>query len=562
MSRDHFANFSWLDLDKRIDTATLTFMEFEGAMTRRAELRAAATTRRRFLTGTGAAAWLAATGALSGVATPASAETAAPGAYPFTLAVASGDPLPDAVVIWTRLAPDPFVRFGGMPQANVAVQWQVAEDEHFRRIVRSGRATARPEYSHTVHVDVRGLRPWRPYFYRFRVGRHVSPVGRTRTAPSASQRPQAISLALASCQKWDDGFYTAHRDLAARDHDVVLFVGDYIYETHLQTGGGVRGGSRPDAVDQEALSLDEYRLRYTLHKLDPDLQAAHAASAWVVTWDDHEVENNWCGPYSLDLDAAEFVVRRANAMRAYWEHMPLRQAQTPQGPDMQLYRRLRYGTLADLLVLDTRQYRSNQVAKGAWVAPSDASRDPSRTITGDVQEKWILDSLGSSTARWKVLVQQVLMMPVDKVAGPEVASPMGTWEGYSASRDRVLNGLTARGVDNLVVLTGDVHNNFAGDLKADFADPSSAPIGAEFVTTSISSGGDGADQTTFHRTILAEGPHVKFANGQRGYVSCRVTDEAWTADYRVADRVETPGGTVTSRARFLVQNGIAGVQAA
>lgn len=526
------------------------------------ELGAAAVARRRFLTGTGAAAWLAATGTLAGVTASRASAQGRTTADPFRLGVASGDPLPDAVVLWTRLVPEPFDPFGGMPAKDQTVRWQVAEDESFRRVVRSGTVTARPEHVHSVHVDVDGLRPWRHYFYRFRWGRHLSPTGRTRTAPSADQRDTEVSLALASCQKWDDGLYTVHRAIAEADHDVVMFVGDYIYESPIAGDGGVRGGSRPEVVDKRAISLDEYRLRYTLHRLDPDLQAAHAAAPWVVTLDDHEVENNWCGPYSLSMDTPEFLVRRANALRAYWEHLPFRRAQRPNGPDVQLYRRLRYGQLVDFQVLDTRQYRSNQVAEGAWVAPDEESRDPSRTITGDRQEKWILDGLGSSPARWKALVQQVLMMPVDKAAGDEVASPMGTWEGYSASRDRVLGGLADRGVENLVVLTGDVHNHFAGDLRRDFADPASPVVGSEFVTSSISSAGDGVDQSNFHRTILAEGPHVKFANGQRGYVACRVGSKTWTTDFRVADRVETPGGTVSSRARFVVEAGHPGVQAA
>lgn len=527
----------------------------------RAGLAAASTTRRRFLSGTGAAAWLAASGTLSGIgASIAMADPVGDGTFPFTLGVAAGDPLSDSLVIWTRLAPDPLRPFGGMRPARVAVQWQVCEDENFDKVVRSGTVTAQPEFAHSVHVDVTGLQPWRHYFYRFRSQGHISPVGRARTAPAAHQQPEAITLALASCQRWDTGFYTAHRDIAAADHDVVMFVGDYIYETPINQP--VRDLARPDVVNNRALSLDEYRMRYALYKLDPDLQAAHAASAWVVTLDDHEVEDQWCGPHSLEQETSDFLVRRANAFRAYWEHMPMRIPQRPDGPRMRLHRRLRYGTLADFLVLDTRQYRSNQVAEGTWVAPSDESRDPSRTITGDEQEQWILSTLADTPATWKVLVQQVLMMPVDKLAGPEVASPMGTWEGYSASRDRVLGGLVERGVDDLVVLTGDVHNHFAGDLTRDFADPDAAPIGTEFVTTSISSGGDGADQSAFHRTILSESPHVRFGNGQRGYLSCRVTPTEWTSDFRVADRVETPGGTMTRRARFVVESGTAGVQTA
>lgn len=531
---------------------------------RRQGLIAASTTRRRFLTGTGAAAALALSGSLHGIR-PAAAESTGwtSSVDPFTLGVASGDPLPDGVVIWTRLAPEPFEPFGGMARRIVPVSWEVAEDEKFTKVVRSGTARARPEYSHTVHVDVRGLRPWRHYFYRFRVGRQISAVGRTRTAPAVGAQIAQLSLAVASCQLWYDGFYTAHSDIAARDHDLVLFLGDYIYEVGVEENSGVRGQPVTEDLMRDAISLDEYRVKYALYKTDTDLQAAHAASAWAVTLDDHEVENNWCGPYSIDMpDQDEFLIRRANAFRAYWEHMPLRVEQTPTGPDMQLYRRLTYGRLAEFSVLDTRQYRSDQVAEGAWVAPNDESRDPSRTITGDEQENWILDGLGASSARWNVLAQQVLMMPLDRVSGPGVASPMGTWEGYSASRERVLGGLQERGVDNLVVLTGDVHRNVAGDLKLDFSDPDAPAVGAEFVGTSISSEGDGIDEDASGRVLLEEGPHLRFQNHQRGYMSCTVTEEQWETDYRVVDRVTAREGTVSSRTRLSVRDGVPGISVA
>lgn len=531
-----------------------------GSLSRRDELQAATATRRRFLTGTGASAGLALTGALSGLHTsPAEARTPSTSDNLFTLGVASGDPLPHAVVIWTRLAPQPFEPYGGLDPVNVPVQWQVSEDEQFRRIVRSGEAMARPEYAHSVHVDVQGLRPWRHYFYRFRVGSQVSPTGRTRTAPRGVQRPDAIRLAVASCQKWDDGFYLAHRDIAERDHDLVFFVGDYIYESHIKPEGGVRGGARPDVVDREPMTLDEYRFRYTVHKMDPDLQAAHASAAWVVTLDDHEVEDNWASTHSQKLETPEFMVRRANALRAYWEHMPLRTAQLPRGPEMPLYRQVRYGQLANFLVLDTRQHRSPIVADGDWVAPNEESADPARTITGDAQEQWLLARAGRSNPVWTVLVQQVVMAHLDKLAGPGELSPMSTWDGYSASRDRVLGGLTDRDVDNLVVLTGDIHQNFASDLKRDSYDPDSPVIGAEFITTSISSKGDGQDETQWGQTILGECPHLKFHNDQRGYISCLVTPEEWFADYRVAERVSTNTGTVTSRAEFVTEAGDPGV---
>jgi phosphodiesterase/alkaline phosphatase D-like protein len=516
-------------------------------------LQAASATRRRFLTGTAAAAALALTGNLAGIRTADATPHGRGKRDMFTLGVASGDPLPDGVVIWTRLAPEPLEPYGGMGSRNVQVQWQVAEDEAFGKVVQSGTATARPEYSHTLHVDVRGLRPWRHYFYRFRVDGQLSQVGRTRTAPAPGTAISALTLAFASCQNWKDGFYTAHRDIAARDHDLVFFLGDYIYENGVPADGGIRKQAVPAEAQGDCVSLDEYRLRYALYKQDPDLQAAHASAPWVVTMDDHEVENDWS-----PAGSAEFIVRQANGFRAYWEHMPLRMAQEPKGPDMQLYRRLTYGRLAEFSVLDTRQYRSHD--DGGWRAPSDATRDPNRTITGNVQEKWILDGLARSSARWNVLAQQVMMMRADNLAGEGQSSPMGTWEGYSASRGRVLGGLHERGVDNLVVLTGDVHANFGANLKLDFDNADSPTVGTEFVGTSISSAGDGADQDSWTRTLRAEGPHITFANRQRGYVSCTVTPEQWSADYRVADKVTVQAAAMSTRTTLTVANGVAGIQ--
>ncbi|MEV4242117.1 alkaline phosphatase D family protein [Streptosporangium canum] len=524
-----------------------------------AGLTAAAATRRRFLTVTGAAATLALTGTLPGIRSAHAASAANMDRQPlFTLGIASGDPLPDAVVIWTRLAPEPLAPFGGMDQRPVTVQWQVAEDEAFHRVVRRGTAIARPEYSHTVHVDVQGLRPWRHYFYRFRVGGQISPVGRTRTAPAPGDAISAMTFAFASCQAWFEGYYTALADMARRDHDVILFLGDYIYEF------GADKGIRPDSGDPHAMrqtvTLDDYRERYALYKTDPDLQAAHAAAPWVVTLDDHEVVDNWADEAHPSAPPASFLVRRANAFRAYWEHMPLRLSQLPNGPDMQLYRRLRYGTLAEFSILDTRQYRSDQAGGDGEKPPNPGSLDPSRTITGEEQERWLLDGLAASGTRWNVIGQQNAMAQLDVKAGPGMVVPMDTWDGYVGSRNRVLGGAHERGVKNLVSLGGDLHRSVASDLKLDFADPASPTVGTEFVGTSITSGLDGVDHDQVGLTLLAENPHIKYHNFQRGYVTCTVTEQEWTADYRVADRVTTPGGTVTTRAKLVVEDGRAGIQ--
>ncbi|GAB3942705.1 alkaline phosphatase D family protein [Kribbella albertanoniae] len=516
-------------------------------------------TRRGFLTVTGAAAALALAGDLPGVGQALAGATGRGDRRdPFTLGVASGDPLPDAVVIWTRLAPDPLTPFGGMNRRPVEVGWQVAEDPRFRRIVRQGTTQARPEASHTVHIDVRGLRPWREYWYRFRVNGKLSPVGRTRTAPAPNAVVDEMSLAFASCQAWWEGWYTAYADMAKREHDVVFFLGDYIYEFGIDRG--IRPHSNEPWMTQQTVTLDEYRVRYASYKMDPDLQAAHASAPWVVTLDDHEVVDNWADEAHPSAPPAQFLVRRANAFRAYWEHMPLRLAQLPKGPDMQLYRRIKYGRLAEFSVLDTRQYRSDQAYGDGSKAPGPETKDPARSITGAAQEKWLLDGWAASPARWNVLAQQNALARLDVKEGPEVLVPMDTWDGYEASRNRILGAAYERKLRNLVSIGGDLHRSVASDLKLDFTNPDSPTVGTEFVGTSISSAMDGMDLDPGGVTLMKENPHIKFGNFQRGYVSCSITPQRWISDYRVVDKVSIPNGTVSTRAKLLVEDNRPGIQ--
>ncbi|MFE9958097.1 alkaline phosphatase D family protein [Micromonospora sp. NPDC005299] len=530
----------------------------------RRRLLALASTRRRFLTTGGAAGAVALSTALLGITASQPARSAPPRLpdYPFRLGIASGDPLPDSVVIWTRLVTDPFASFGGMDYRQFPVQWQVATDERFRKVVRAGAVMAKPESAHAVHVDVRGLRPWREYFYRFRVGSYVSPVGRTKTAPPPGAALNGMVFAFASCQSWTSGYYTAYADMASRHHDVVVHLGDYIYEY----------GARPEVARQsplpphlmypglsETVTLDQYRDQYALFKADPDLQAAHAAAPWIVTIDDHEVENDWAGQVSEHDDPWEevFLVRRANAFRAHWEHMPVRRPMMPNGPDMQIYRRYSYGDLAEFNILDTRQYRSPRVAQDdpAW-------QDPSRTILGAEQEAWLLGGLANTTRRWKIIAQQNTMSRLDSLAGAGERYGTDRWDGYPASRDRILAGAYARGVRNLVSIGGDVHRSIVSDLKLDFDDASSPTVGMEFGGTSIASGGDGVDIDTAGLTTLAENPHVKFVNVQRGYQRCTLTHDRWETDYRVVDFITRPGGTTTTRTRLVTQDGVPGVEVA
>jgi len=483
---------------------------------------------------------------------------------PFSLGVASGDPRPDGVVIWTRLAPEPLADdgMGGMRNRAVRVRWEVASDRRFRRVVRRGRTMARPELGHSVHVEVRGLQPGREYYYRFKVGGETSPVGRSKTAPALGAPVAAMSFAFASCSQYEHGFFNAYARMAEEDLDLVFHLGDYIYEygtnEYRAPGGNVRFFQGP-----EITTLADYRVRHAQYKTDRDLQAAHAAHPWAVTWDDHEVENNWADEVPESGRGQEsFLLRRAYAFQAYYENMPLRRASVPRGPDMRLYRRLTYGNLAEFNVLDTRQYRDDQANNDRFnTPPSPESEDPNRTITGDAQERWLLEGLADSEARWNVLAQQVFFSQVDFDADDgEVGINPDAWDGYSAQRDRFVDFFSQRNVANPVVLTGDVHANWASDILDDFDDPESEVVGSEFVATSITSGGDGSDVRSDTAATLEENPHIKFFNNQRGYVRCTVTPEVWRTDYRVVPYVSQPGSRVFTRASFAVESGNPGMR--
>lgn len=475
---------------------------------------------------------------------------------PFRLGVAAGDPLPDGFVLWTKLAPNPVAEdgFGGLDgRREFVVSWQVAEDPNFRTVVRAGAERAVPRWAYSVHAEVTGLRPDREYWYRFRIGQETSPVGRARTAPALGAQLRDLTFAFVSCQNYPEGYFTAYRHLAADDLDLVVHLGDYIYEGSGQ--GNIGRGHLPAA---ETFSLTDYRIRYGQYKLDPDLQAAHAAAAWVVAPDDHDVENNWAGDHSQpdsepDQDPAVFRQRRAGAYQAYYENLPLRRASMPQGPEMQVYRRLTFGNLMQLNVLDTRRYRTVQL-------PSDEGRwDESRTMLGADQERWLLDGLGRSRARWNVLGNQIFVFDADHTAGPDTRFGTDTWGGYAAARQRLFDGVVARDVENFVVVTGDAHRSVAADLKLDFADSGSRTVGTEFLGTSISSGGDGVDEDALGTIWLAENPHMKFHNSQRGYQRCHVGTDTWRTDYQVVPSVRTPDSPVVTRASVTVESGRPGV---
>ena len=471
---------------------------------------------------------------------------------PFTLGVASGDPTPDGVVLWTRLAPEPLTG-GGMAPADMEVTWEVARDEGMRDVIKRGRALAAARWAHSVHVEVDGLAPGQWYWYQFTAGGHASALGRTRTLPLPGAAVDRLRFAFASCQNYEHGYFTAHRHMAGEDLDLVVHLGDYIYET----AGSDRFVRRH--VGTETKTLADYRNRYAQYKTDRDLQAAHAALPWVVTWDDHEVVNDYAGDRPKSNDPPEvFLQRRAAAYQAYYEHMPLRRSSLPRGPFMKIYRNFSYGALASFFVLDTRQYRTVQACGNGLRPACDMEQrhlDPKGTLMGAEQEQWLFDLLRRSRAPWNLLSQQVMMAKIDWWPGSDERYSYDRWDGYEVERNRLLAFLSARRVANPVVLAGDVHNNWVCDLKMDFAERNSPTVATEFVGTSISTTGDGGEVIKDGEAVVAKNPCVKFHNDRRGYVSCEITPKAMRADYRVLDYVTREGAPLRTTATFKIDDG-------
>jgi alkaline phosphatase D len=476
---------------------------------------------------------------------------------PFTLGVASGDPAPDGFVIWTRLAPSPLDDdgLGGMPSSRYDVQWEVARDERFHRVDRRGVVSAGPESAHAVHVELGGLEPGREYFYRFHVDGWTSPSGRALTAPRPDAAGGLLSMAFVSCSNYPAGFFTAYRHLAEERPDLILHLGDYQYE-----GAAAANTIGRPHVGPETVTLANYRQRQALYKSDPDLQAAHAAAPWLAVWDDHEVDNNYADEIAdRAVEQPGFVERRAAAYRAYYENMPLRLSSVPVGPDMQLYRRIRWGRLANFHMLDTRQYRSDQACGDGYKDCSDAA-DPARSLPGLEQEDWLIEGFRTSQARWDLMGQQVFFGRRDNNVGTSNTVSMDAWDGYPASRNRIVQAWRDTPVRNPVVLTGDVHAHWASDVLADWQDPASEVLGSELIASSISSGGDGYDEPNGTHPWAAWNPNLRFWTNLRGYVSTRITGDTLTADFRCVPRVTTPDSGVFTRRSYVLEDRVRGLQ--
>lgn len=507
------------------------------------------TTRRSLIT---QAAWLAGLGTVPawGQAAWAHARFAA---YPFSLGVASGDPEPDGVVLWTRLAPQPMAPDGGMPPQPVTLRWEVAEDMGFRKIAQRGQVVTRPESAHSAHVEVVGLSAGRDYFYRFHAGDDVSPVGRTRTTPERGADVQSMRYAFTACQRYENGYYSGYRQLVADDPQVIFFLGDYIYEQAARDGLPRRHNA------EETTDLPSYRRRHALHKMDADLQAAHAAAPWMLIWDDHEVQNN----YGADQpnkggDPKAFLLRRAAAYQAYYEHMPLRRRAMPVGPSSEIYRAMDWGRLAQFQLLDCRQYRSEPACgRGETVDPACPTRfDPTQSMLGAAQEAWLMDKLSGSRAQWNVLTQQFMMGEArrpDPKTG-ELRFSRDGWDGYPAARDRILRRWNDAKVSNPIAIGGDSHAFIASDLAI-----GDGPVIAPAFVGGAMTSEAGPD----FPIMVASSPRVRFGESKlRGYSVVDMNKARSVVTMRATADATVPTTTVSTLKTFVVEDRVAGFREA
>jgi len=475
--------------------------------------------------------------------------------YLFPLGVASGDPVSDGFVIWTRLAPQPMAPNGGLT-APVNVTWQVAEDEHFSRVIRAGEVTANANWAHSVHAEINGLQPLRPYFYRFIANGQLSPTGRAKTAPMLGANVDRLRFGIASCQHWEQGFFNAYNDMVAQDPDMILHMGDYIYEASW--GPQVRR-----QASTEAITLTDYRRIHAQYKTDTALQAAHAAAPWLMIWDDHEVVNDYANLEDENyMPREQMRARRAAAYKAYYEHMPVRLRSQPQGEHMRLYDYFYYGNLMTMALTDGRQYRDDQACQtpddgGARPVPISTCtelNDTTRSMFGKEQERWLMPSFVRSGATWEVLAQPTLFSRLfQKDREGRAAAWSDGWDGYPATRDMLLNAVEQRRPKNFISLGGDMHSWWQADLKADYANPNSKTLGTEFVTTSIT-----AHSYNYSRfqNMLPDNPHIHFVDDRkRGYSLVDVTPDRWTVQMKEMSSVYEVDTVATTAKTYVVENG-------
>jgi alkaline phosphatase D len=479
--------------------------------------------------------------------------------YPFSLGVASGYPRPDGVSLWTRLAPEPLQPDGGMQPDMIHVGYQIASDEKFANVVRKGGVRAVPELAHSVHVDVRGLEPGRWYWYRFTCGDEVSPVGRTRTADAGTSNPDRLRFAVASCQHYEQAYFAAHRHLLDERLDLMLFVGDYIYESNWGDDLVRRH------VGPEANTLERYRVRHAQYKTDTDLQALHAVVPWAFTWDDHEVENDYAGDRGENLDPG-FLLRRAAAYQAFFEHMPVPLTMRANANEMRIYDTLDYGRRARFYLVDNRQYRDPQVCpdpyKGGGSSDVTAAscpevNDRNRSMIGAAQERWLDARFAESRAQWNVISQQTIFSRFGALVDGAITQWTDGWDGYPEARERVLASIERHKLRNPLILGGDIHSSVIADVRRDFRKDDSRVVAAEFCSTSIAS--QGWDEENF-KSRLPVNPHVKFGNStKRGYIAFELGNDGCDARLRVLDNEKKRDSGISTLASFRVEDGKPGV---
>jgi len=515
------------------------------------------TSRRRFLAGLAGVALIAGCGSQDAGGRRAATSTtgrvharrpprlAGP---PFTLGVASGDPLADRVILWTRLAPDPARPDGGMPADPVDVAWEVATDPGLRKVVRRGVATAEAGAVHAVHVDADGLDPATTYHYRFTVGDERSPVGRTRTLPAPGDRTTRLRLATGNCQWFELGYYAAHRHMAGEDLDLVLFLGDYIYEA--------KGGTPPrrSLPGHETVTLDDYRLRYASYKVDPDLQACHARFPFMAMWDDHEVQNDYSRTELEDGTTGDPVrARKTAAYRAFYEHLPVRLA-PPTGPDVRLHRAVAFGDLARVSLLDERQYADPPPCRddpGAAVLDmgdcAERTSDTGRRLLGAEQEKWFAEVTAPRDVEWNLIGNPVLLAGIDAGDKPGRARYyLETWDGYPAARRRLLDHVSS--IPNPVVITGDYHLGFVNDVHLDPEDRSTPVVATELLSPPISS-------RLFAADVRPRNPQVRYTVAGHGYLLVTVERGQVTGEFKILDDVRDPKSGIRVDSRWRIEAG-------
>lgn len=479
----------------------------------------------------------------------------------FTLGVASGEPRPDSVVLWTRLAPRPLQPGGGMPPRAVEVVWELSQDERFEYVDRSGIAVAGPDGAHSVHVEAADLLPDRVYYYRFKAGGQVSPIGRTRTAPDPMQSPARLRVALASCQHYEAGYYTVHREIASAQVDLVIFLGDYIYETRASS----RQRMRSHPMRFAKFDVDEYRIHHASYKLDADLRACHAAHPWLLIWDDHDAINDYAGDFARSIpDRDTFLRVRTAAYRAYFEHLPISPRRAPIGSRMAMQEHYQWGSLAEFWALDGRQFRSRPVCRdsqhsfmgGKLLWGCDQVHAPQRSILGADQEAWLAQGLASSMSTWKFIVQPT------QVAPGAIRTPLGAlvygdgWDAFPAARERLMEMIAQPRVADVVCLSGDVHRHVAANLRWRPSDQASPVIASEIAVTSIATPGLSELITSWMKSTNPDLLHAR--SDERGYALLDITPERITCEFRGTRHPVRPTSTLHTQARYVIDRGAPG----